>query len=485
MAKHTDCKRGTASSRLTPFFSFAYIPPVFESPISRQKPRDQAAAADPAVSSASPARPSRSSQKLSVFDTFCLGLNAIIGSGIFIFPGLLAKQVGPASILAFGVCGVLLVLVALCYAELGSMYRENGGCYVYAKEAFGPRVGFGIGWICWMTSIFSWAAVASAVSSNLAYFHPAFNQPYLVNAVSAGLIVGFTVINYRGIKLGAWTVDFFTLAKVVPLLLFIAIGAFFIQPAHYRPFWNSSTGSFSMAVFLALWALQGFEVAALPSGESNHPERAVPIAAVGSLLCASLFYVLIQAIAVGVHPDLAGAGTKPLAEAAARIMGPLGGALMAAGAVGSMVGFNAGNALGAPRFLSALAQDHHLPLALSAPHPRFHTPSFAILLTGALTACAALFLRFQSLIDLANLVVVLQYAATCTALIQLRRTRPDAQRRFRVPFGIPVAVAGCAVALWLVREVKASEFLLAGLVLVVGLIATALFRMKQVKQPSA
>jgi APA family basic amino acid/polyamine antiporter len=150
-----------------------------------------------------------------------------------------------------------------------------------------------------------------------------------------------------------------------------------------------------------------------------------------------------------------------------------------------MVGYNAGNALGAPRFLSALAQDCHLPRALSAAHPRFQTPSIAILLTGVLTACAALFLRFQSLIDLANLVVVLQYAATCMALIQLRRKQPRMQRRFRIPFGIPVAVAGCAVSLWLVQEVKASEFLLAGLVIAVGLMAMALSRLKQPKQPLA
>jgi amino acid transporter len=470
---------------LTFFFSMAYIPPVFERQSSRPGSRDSTAADDLASLPASLSGPPRASQKLSIFDTFCLGLNAIIGSGIFIFPGLLAKEVGPASILAFGVCGALLVFVALCYAELGSMFRENGGCYVYAKEAFGPLIGFGIGWICWLTSIFSWAAVASAVSSNLAYFHPVFSQPYAIKGVTAALIFGFTMINYRGIKLGAWMVNFFTLAKVIPLLLFIAVGAFFVQPAHYHPFWNSSTGSFSVAVFLALWSLQGFEVAAVPSGESSQPERAVPIAAVGSLVCASLFYVLIQAVAVGVYPALANAGTKPLAEAAARFMGPFGGGLLAVGAVSSMVGYNAGNALGAPRFLSALAQDCHLPRALSAAHPRFQTPSIAILLTGVLTACAALFLRFQSLIDLANLVVVLQYAATCMALIQLRRKQPRMQRRFRIPFGIPVAVAGCAVSLWLVQEVKASEFLLAGLVIAVGLMAMALSRLKQPKQPLA
>ena len=465
--------------RLTFFFFIAYTLPVFERQISNLGPQNETPGENSTVLNANLTQPPRGSRKLSVFDTFCLGLNAIIGSGIFIFPGLLAKEVGPASILAFAVCGLLLVFVALCYAELGSMFRQNGGCYVYAKEAFGPVVGFGIGWICWMTSVFCWAAVANAVSSNLAYFHPVFNQPYVVKAVAAALIGGFTLLNYRGIKLGAWTGNFFTLAKLIPLLLFIAVGLFFIEPARYQPFWNPPTGSFSFAVFLSLWALQGFEVAALPSGESRQPQRAVPIAAVGSLLCATLLYVLIQAVAVGVHPGLASAGTKPLAEAATRFMGPFGGALMALGAVSSMVGFNAGNALGCPRFLSALAQDRHLPPQLSAAHPRYDTPARAILLTGLLTACAALFLGFQSLVNLANLVVVVQYMATCAALIRLRRKQPNAPRLFKIPFGIPVALVGCVVSLWLVKGVKVNEFRLAGLVIALGFVAMAISRIKR------
>ena len=152
-------------------------------------------------------------KKISIFDTFCLGLNAIIGSGIFIFPGLLAKEVGPASILAFAVCGLMLVFVALCYAELGSMFKQNGGPYVFAKEAFGPWTGFGVGWISWVTSVFCWAAVASAVSSSLAYFHPGFDNPNVTKALAAALVLGFGFINYHGIKLGAWMVNFFTMAK--------------------------------------------------------------------------------------------------------------------------------------------------------------------------------------------------------------------------------------------------------------------------------
>jgi basic amino acid/polyamine antiporter, APA family len=420
--------------------------------------------------------PGGAGRRLSLFDTFCLGVNAIIGSGIFIFPGVLAKEVGPASILAFGVCGLLLVFVALCYAELGSMFRQNGGSYVYATEAFGPWIGFGVGWISWVTSIFSWAAVATAVGPNLAYFQSAFDQPATVKIVAAALIVGFSLINYYGIKLGAWTIDFLTVAKVVPLLLFVAVGCFYVEPARFRPFWNPPTGSFSLAIFLSLWSLQGFEVAPVPAGETEHPQRKVPIAAVGSLVFSTLFYVLIQAVAVGVHPGLADAGNKPLAEASARFLGPAGGTLMALGALISMIGYNAGNALGSPRYLSALAEDHALPAWLAAPHPRYKTPSRSILLTGGLTACAALFLNFQSLVELANLAVILQYLATCAAVIRLRQIRPEAERRFKMPFGIPVALAGCAVSLWLVKEVKVHDLVLEGSVLAVGLALSLSFR---------
>jgi len=423
-------------------------------------------------------------KKISIFDTFCLGLNAIIGSGIFIFPGLLAKEVGPASILAFAVCGLMLVFVALCYAELGSMFKQNGGPYVFAKEAFGPWTGFGVGWISWVTSVFCWAAVASAVSSSLAYFHPGFDNPNVTKALAAALVLGFGFINYRGIKLGAWMVNFFTMAKLVPLILFVAVGFFWVKSANYTPFWNPPTGSFSQAVFLSLWALQGFEVTPLPSGESVNPQKAVPIAAVGSLLCATLVYVLIQIVAVGVYPTLANAGTKPLAEAASHFMGPMGGTIMALGAVLSMVGFNSGNALGCPRLLSALAENNHLPPRLALQHPRYKTPSLAILVTCVLTTSAALFMSFQSLVHLANLVVILQYLATCSAVIWLRYKKPNAVRLFKLPLATPIALAGCAISLWLVKEVKTSEFLLGGLVIVIGFLCMAAWHRISLKPSS-
>jgi amino acid transporter len=135
-----------------------------------------------------------------------------------------------------------------------------------------------------------------------------------------------------------------------------------------------------------------------------------------------------------------------------------------------MIGYTAGNALGSPRFLSALAEDNCLPHRLSAPHPRFLTPSGAILLTTSIAFCAALALNFQQLVILSNLAVICQYLSTCGALIWLRHKRPELERTFKIPCGNVVAVIGFAISLWLIRQVNAEELILAGAVLAAGFV---------------
>ena len=427
---------------------------------------------------------SSAAKKLTVFDVFCLGINAIIGSGIFLFPGLLAREAGPASVAVFLVCGMLLTFVALCYAELGSIYKRNGGSYVYAREAFGPQVGFAVGWMSWVTSIFSWAAVANAVSSYAGYFAPVFvfNTPVAGKLIACVLVLGLGILNYRGIKLGAWAVNTFTIGKLAPLLLFIGVGIFFMSGRNFHPFWGAGSSSFGHAVFLALWPLQGFEITPLPAGETGNPRRAVPIAAIGSLLCVTAVYVLVQAVCVGVFTGLA-SSEKPLADAAAVFMGPAGVLIMAVGALVSMIGYNAGNALGSPRFVSALAEDGFLSARLAATHPRFHTPAGAIILTTAITFCAALLLSFQQLVILSNLAVICQYLSTCCAVIVLRRTQPRLERGFTIPFGNWVAAAGCMVSVWLIRQVEAEELIYACGVLAVGLVMQKIFQDRAVTSP--
>lgn len=407
-------------------------------------------------------------RRLTLPDILCLGVNAIIGSGIFLFPGKLATAAGPTSIFAFVLCGFLLVTVALCYAEMAGLTQRNGGSYIYALTAFGPKVGFVVGWLAWVTSIFSWAAVANAISSQLAWFHPVFNGHLATKILACSLILTFGTINYFGVKMGAMTVNFFTLAKTLPLAIFVGIGLFHIDTGNFQGALNTDLNTLSAAIFLSLWPLQGFETTPVVAGESKNPRRDVPLATVGSLLAVAVFYTLIQIVAVGSFAGLAGS-KKPLADAAASFMGPLGATLMAAGAAISMTGYSAGNAMGSARYLEALAEDRFLPQWLKGIHPRYFTPSRAILITMILTAFMAIWLDFNALVDISNLAVISQYSSTCLAVIWLRVKQPQLERKFKIPGGIFLPLLACLVSAWLIKQVKLPELIFTVTVVLIGI----------------
>ncbi len=385
---------------------------------------------------------------LSLLDLTCIGVNAIVGSSIFLFPGRLAEFMGPASVLAFALTGLLLLSVGLCFAEASTHYDRPGGPYLYATECFGSATGFGIGWMCWVTMIVSWAAVANAVAVYLGHFGPAFTTRFAVKATAALVIVTMGAINYRGVKLGAWTSNFFTAAKLIPLAVFVLAGLPHLDPARFTPFAPHGWAPLGKACFLAYFAFQGFETVPVPAGEVAQPQKNVPLAVFFALALSSLLYMLVQAVAVGVHPGLAGA-ERPLAASAALILGPTGAAFIVAGAAVSMVGYNAGSALGGPRYLVALAQDRHFPAWLAAVHPRYQTPFRCIALTTGLTLAAAIAVDFDRLVDFSNVVICAQFISTCVAVPLLRRRHPAVPGRFRLPGTWLLPLIGVAATVWL------------------------------------
>lgn len=398
----------------------------------------------------------KTSRGLRAWDVLALGLNAIVGSGIFLFPGTLAELAGPSSALVFAVTALLLGAVALCYAELGGMFSGSGGSYLYAREAFGDRVGYGVGVLAWTTAVFSWAAVASLLAGHLAWVHPVFESPAAGRVAAASLLALFGAVNYRGIRPGAWTVDALTVAKLVPLVLFVVLCLPKAEPANFTPFFSGS-GRWGYAVFLALWALQGFEVAPVPAGEAANAQRDVPRAVLGSLAVAAVLYALVQAAAVGVHPGLAGSSERPLADAARAALGPWGERLLAAGGIVSMMGFMAGAALGGPRYLSALGERHLGAWRLGEADPATGVPRRAVLATTVAGAGLVLFLPSMSLVDMANFSVVTQYLASSIAVPVLRRRRPELARPYRLPAADEVAVVAVIVCLWLMTQVTRTE----------------------------
>ncbi|MBI5624803.1 MAG: amino acid permease [Elusimicrobia bacterium] len=373
---------------------------------------------------------------LGFFDAYCIGVNAIVGTSIFLFPGLLMGLLGPVSPLAFILTAAMLLPVALCYAAAASKFDRAGGPYLYVREAFGELPGFAVGWMCWVTELFSWAAVATGLAAYLGHFGPGWTAPLATKAIAVSVIFVMGWLNYRGVRLGAWTSDILTVAKLIPLTAFVVVGAFYVDPAAFAQPGPLGWEGLGKACFLAFFAFSGFEVVPVPAGETSEPQRRIPKALVSSLLTAAVLYTLVQAVAVGTFPLLAGS-QRPLAEAAAGFLGPLGAGLMVVGAAVSNIGFNAGCALGGPRYLVALAEDGHLPGWLAVRHPRFDAPHRSVALTAGLTAGLVMILDFGKLMDFAIVAICAQYVGTCLAAPKLA-PEAGAWRRWLIP-GLGVA----------------------------------------------
>lgn len=381
-------------------------------------------------------------RQLTRFDLLCLGVNAVIGSSVFLFPGRLAGHLGSASPLAYALTALLLAPVALCFAEAASEHDRAGGPALYAHTEFGPDWGFAIGWLCWITMIVSWAAVANGIAS---YIPGAAGRPEIGKVVACVAIGVFGALNWRGVRLGAWTTDFFTVAKLIP------IGLIALAGLHALPSWRPEAPAegwkpLGAACFLAYFAFQGFETVPVPAGEAKDPKRDVPFAVLAALGGSAVLYVLVQIAALSLVPALA-VSERPLADAAAALMGPWGAGLVTAGAVISMTGYVAGSALGGPRYLVALAEEGHLPKTLAVAHPRFGTPTASILLSTGVALVAALALDFNGLVDFSNVVIGAQFLSTCAVV--LRRRWRHARSDWGRKRGALIPLAGITATVWL------------------------------------
>ncbi len=407
-------------------------------------------------------------RSLGRLDITCLGLNAIVGSGIFALPDDLYREIGVYSPLAFLLCALGLLPVALCYAEAARACDKTGGPYVYATRAFGPKAGFAVGWMCFANSVFSYAAVAAAAAAYTARLAPALGAPLVQKLVAVGVIALFAALNYRGAKPGAIAVDGFTAGKFLVLLVLVSALVPRVDSAHFASSTGLGLSHLGQATFIALFAAQGFEVVPVPAGESRAPMRDVPFAVLSSLLVASLLYVLVQTVLVGSGSLSAITGDAPLADAAVRIAPSLG-VVVAVGGLISTLGFVSGSALGTPRYLFAVALEGQLPKKLSVLHARYQSPHVAIVATAVLAVACVLPFDYRALIGMSNVAVAVQYMATCLAVWKFQRGTPFSARRL-VPW------IGVAVSAWIFREASGTELVWAIASLAVGCVLVLLTR---------
>ena len=368
-------------------------------------------------------------RELGPFHLTALGVNAIIGSGIFMMPGLLAKYLGGWSVIAFPLCGLLLNLVALAFARLATTTSRNGGLYLYAALAFGPLAAFIVGWTAWICALVSCGAVGSAIGFYLGHFLPArFLSPLMTRGLAGGSILLFGAVNYFGVRYGGRLMTGLTVLKVALLCSLAAAGLFYLrlQPLAF-PAWHSTRAHFAEALAMALFICQGFEAVPIIAGETRHATRTIPLAILWSLWISVALYTVIQ---LGIVSGPAVGSLKPLADQAKFIWGSAGGDLVAVAGLISVIGFVAGIVLSAPRLLSPLCDDGLLPRMLSHRHPRFGTETGAILLTTAGSFFFTVSNHFENLVVLSALSVAMQYLVASLAVLALaRQARSREERR--------------------------------------------------------
>ncbi len=411
-------------------------------------------------------------------------ISSTIGAGIFVLPAAMSRALGPAAPVAFVCCAIAMVLFVTCFAIAGSRVSLTGGLYAYVEVAFGRYVGFLAGVLYGITALGAVAGVVNVLVNSIVIVAPFLGSGVMRIIVMIVVYGSLVVINVRGVRGGAGAVTVVTFAKLLPLLLFICAGIFFIHPANLT--WTAWPGSKSLgdAVILLIFAFVGIEVALIPSGEVKNPARTVPRSAYLALVITTIIYIMIQLVAQGtLGVDLANYKNAPLAEAAAKFLGNIGRTILLAGATVSAFGFVTSDILSSPRIIFAFGRDGALPAWFAHVHPRYRSPDVAIVTYAVLAFALSITGTFEQLAVLSNVAVLLMYLLCCAAcwfLVQ-RDICADGQ-----PFNFPgmkiVPALAIAAIIWILAHATVREFAVNGILLA---IASVLYVMRRQFRPKS
>ena len=390
------------------------------------------------------------------WDLVAICINGIIGAGIFGLPSKVYSLIGPYSIIAFVACALVVALIILCFAEVSSRFDDTGGPYLYAREAFPPAVAFEIGWLIWLARVTAFAANCNLMINYLSYFWLSATTPFWRASVIVLVVTVLAIINLLGIRQAAIVSNAFTIGKLVPIIIFIAAGLFFLNPQAFEFGPSPTTGAFSQSVLLLVYAFTGFEMATIPAGEVRDPKKSLPRALLIAILVVAILYIGIQLVCVGTLPGLADS-QKPLADAGSRFLGTAGGAIISAGAIISITGNLNILLLSGSRLPFAMAEQNQLPAFIGSIHRKFFTPYVSILITAGLMLFLTLKSSFVAALTISTIARLVTYAATCIALPVFRAKPETPAPAFRLPGGTIVAILSLLLIIWLLMHSTPAE----------------------------
>ena len=399
--------------------------------------------------------------KFDFWSIVLLGINGIVGTGIFLLPNKAYSIIGSASLGVLLFDAVIAGCIALCFAEAASLFTRNGGPYLYAKHALGDFWAFEVGVLKWIVTVIAWAAMAVGFATALGAAVPALSGDFAKDVISFILIVGLTIVNIFGVNVSKFVNNLITISKLVPLALFIAIGIFFINGANFTPVFPQDIyvdGSFAQAAVLLFFAYTGFEVIAIAAEDMKNPKKNLPRAIIMCMLLVSILYMAILAVSIGVlGTDLA--NTKaPVQDAFNVIVGPIGMYIVLVGTLISMGGINFAEAYYAPRVATSMAEDGMLPNAL-AKRNRYNAPYVAAIVTAIASVLLAWSGSFTTLAAISAVSRFTQYLPTCLAVIIFRRKWADKARSYTIPGGYLIPIIAIGTSLWMLAQAQTNQLL--------------------------
>lgn len=454
-------------------------------------------------------------KSLSALDLTVFGVGVIIGTGIFVLTGKVAKEnAGPAVSLAFVVAGVVCALAALCYAEFASTVPVAGSAYTFSYASLGELPAWTIGWDLVLEFALGTAVVAVGWSGYLRSLldNAGWHMPDALSGregatgfgfdiLAAALVLVLTVILVLGMKLSARVTEVVVAIKVTVVLIVIIAGAFFVQSANYKPFipkahaveaggnlnapliqlmfgWAPSNfgvmGIFT-AASVVFFAFIGFDVVATAAEETKNPQRDMPRGILGSLFICTVLYVAVAIVVTGMQHYTELSVDAPLADAFKAIGHPWYAGVISFGAAVGLTTVCMILLLGQTRVFFAMSRDGLLPRFFSRVHPRFKTPHRPTILLGVVIAILSGFTSLSELAELVNIGTLFAFVVVALGVIILRHTRPDLHRAFRTPWVPFLPIVSVLATLWLMLNLPAETWIRFAVWMVIGFVVYFLY----------
>jgi len=400
------------------------------------------------------------------WDLAALAINGIIGAGIFGLPSTAAAMLGAASPVAFILCGLIVSVVVLCFAEAASQFTETGGPYLYARTIFGSFIGFEVGWSAWVARLSAFAANSNVMVAYLGFFVPQVTSGLPRAAVLIAVTAALALINIRGVRASALVGDIFAATKVFGLVVFAAVGLFFVNWTMFSTTGIPANPNWGGAILVLFYAFTGFEFTVVPAAEAKRPRSDMAWALILALGVSAVIYISVQIVAFGTVPDLA-SSQRPLAEAGRNFLGPIAGGAISLVACISILGNLSSIAMVCPRLTYAFAERRDFPAFFGRLHRRFDTPVASIVFFSVIAPILAISGTFLWLATVSVLARLVNYLVTCLAVPILRRRSPE-RSGYRILLGPVGPIVGIALCIWLAMQSTIHDFLAFGIASLIG-----------------